>query len=159
LTTVQIRPAPVRKAVTVKAAPARAFEVFTAGMSRWWHPDHHLGKAALKDVVLEPRVGGRWYEIGADGGECDWGHVIAWEPPVRVVLAWQLDGDWRFDPDFITEVEVRFIPEGSGTRVELEHRALERYGEKTDGVRASLDSKDGWEGGLILFAAEADRSG
>jgi len=149
---VRIRPAPVRKTISVKAPPERAFHVFTAQMNRWWHPDHHIGKSSLKAVVVEPRVGGRWYEVGEDGSECDWGKVLVWEPPARVVFAWQLTGEWKYDSTFLTEVEVSFIPEGSGTRVELEHRNLERYGDKAEAVRSSLDSPEGWAGGLRLFA-------
>ena len=75
--TTMIKPAPVRKSLVVKAPPERAFSVFTAGIGRWWPPSHHIGAAAFKDAVVEPRAGGRWYEIGEDGSECQWGHVIA----------------------------------------------------------------------------------
>ena len=102
---------------------------------------------------MEPRVGGRWFERGEDGSECEWGRVLAWEPPARLVLAWQVDAQWRFDPDFITEVEVRFIPEGDATRVELEHRNIERFGAQAEATRSALDSPDGWSGLLERFAA------
>ena len=104
----------MRKAISVKAAPERAFRVFTAEMTRWWHPDHHIGKSPLKAAVVEPRAGGRWYEVGEDGSECEWGKVLVWDPPARVVFAWQLTGEWKYDSAFVTEVEVRFIPEGLG---------------------------------------------
>ena len=149
----QITPAPVRKAVTVKATPARAFAFFTAEMIRWWRPDHHIGASPLKSIVLEPHVGGRWYEIGEDGGECEWGRVLVYDPPARIVLAWQLNQDWTYDPDFETELEVHFIAAGGTTRVELEHRNLERFGAKADAVRASLDSAGGWTGTMEAFAA------
>src|ERR1019366_1010761 len=100
-----IVPAPVRKTVTVKASQARAFEVFTARMIRWWLPDHRLGASPLKDVVLEPRPGGRWYEVDEDGSVCEWGRVLACEPPHRIVLTWQLNAEWKYDPDFVTELE------------------------------------------------------
>jgi uncharacterized protein YndB with AHSA1/START domain len=148
-----VAPAPVRKSVTVSASPARAFAVFTGRMIAWWRPDHHLGAAPLRDVVLEPRLGGRWYEVGEDGAVCQWGKVLAWEPPARLVLAWQLDADWKYDPDFLTELEIRFVPAGGGTRVELEHRNLDRYGARAEAVRAALDATDGWAGGLAAFAA------
>jgi uncharacterized protein YndB with AHSA1/START domain len=151
-----IAPAPVRKSVTVKAPPARAFEIFTADMTRWWRPEHHIGKAALKEVVVKPRVGGRWFERDVEGGECEWGKVLVWEPPGRAVFAWQLSAEWRYDANFVTELEVRFIPEGTGTRVELEHRYLERYGERAGEVRAALDSDDGWNASLRAFAEAAD---
>jgi len=150
----QIRPAPVRKSILVKVPPDVAFHVFTAEMTRWWHPDHHIGKSPLKAAVVEPRAGGRWYEVGEDGSTCEWGKVLIWEPPARVVFAWQLTGEWKYDPDFVTEVEVRFIADGAGTRVELEHRNLDRYGGAAEQIRQSLDSPEGWAGGLRLFADE-----
>lgn len=148
----QITPAPVRKSVRVNASPERAFKVFTGDMTRWWRPEHHIGSSPLKAVVLEPRVGGRWHEVTEDGATCEWGKVLVWEPPHRVILAWQLNGEWKYDPSFITELEVRFIPDGSGTQVELEHRNIEKFGERAEAVRASLDSPDGWNGALVGYA-------
>jgi uncharacterized protein YndB with AHSA1/START domain len=151
----------VRKTITVEAPQDRAFTVFTAHMSTWWPLDtHHIGTQPAADAVMEPREGGRWYERAADGSECDWGCVLAWEPPSRVVLAWQLDADWKYDPDPArqSELEVRFIATGpSTTRVELEHSLLERHGERAEEVRASIDSPEGW-GGLLERYAEAARS-
>jgi len=154
---VQIVPAPVRKSILVKAGAERAFAVFTAGMGRWWNKAHHLGASPLKDVIVEPRQGGRWYELSEDGSTCEWGRVLAWDPPRRVLLAWQIDGDWKYDPDFVTELEIRFMPEGEGTRVDLEHRNLDRYGAKADAVRASLDSDEGWNLEMTAYATEASR--
>src|ERR1700760_290791 len=116
----------ITAAVTVDAAPDRAFSVFTDGMSAWWPLDtHHIGQATPTQAVIEPREGGRWLERAPDGGECDWGRVLAWEPARRVVLTWQLTSAWGYDPGFVTEVEVRFSPAGDGrTRAELEHRDL-----------------------------------
>jgi uncharacterized protein YndB with AHSA1/START domain len=151
-----IAPAPVRRAITVKATPAKAFDVFTARMGRWWLKTHSINSAPQADVIVEPRAGGRWFERGEDGSECPWGHVIAWEPPTRVLLAWQINGAFRFDPELVTEVEVRFIPDGTGTRVELEHRHLERFGDQANAVRATFESPNGWGGLLAVFAAEAD---
>ena len=150
--------APVRKSVRVSAAPARAFEVFTAGFARWWPRSHTIGKVPQKEAVIEPRAGGRWYERGEDGSECEWGKVLVWEPPTRVVLGWQLDPDFRFDPNVVTEVEVRFIAEGEGaTRVELEHRNLERFGERGEVLREKVGSPNGWSKLLEEFAACAAR--
>ena len=149
-------PAPVRKSVVVKAPPARAFEVFTAGMGRWWPASHSIGASSLREVGMEPRAGGRWFERGEDGSECDWGRVLAWEPPTRLLLAWQIDAAWRHDPALVTEVEIRFAPEGEGTtRVELEHRDIERFGTGAEATRAALDSPGGWSGLLDAFAASA----
>ena len=144
---------PVRKQIVVDATPERAFRIFTDNSS-WWPKEHHIGKADLQSVVLEPRKGGRWYERGVDGTECDWGRVLVWDPPKRLVLAWQLTSQWQYDANFVTEVEVRFTPVAAGqTRVELEHRDLERYGEAAEGLRKSVDSHDGWELHLRRFAA------
>jgi uncharacterized protein YndB with AHSA1/START domain len=151
-----IVPAPVRKTVRVKAPPPRAFEIFTAGMGRWWMKSHSIGTSPQKDVVMEPRAGGRWYERGEDGSECPWGKVIAWEPPTRVLLAWQINGEWKYDADLVTELEVRFIPDGSGTRVELEHRNLDRFGAVAEQVRGQLDAPGGWSGLLENFAKTTD---
>jgi uncharacterized protein YndB with AHSA1/START domain len=151
--------APVRKTIRVNADVARAFEVFTASFTRWWPRSHHIAKVAMKDAVIEPRVGGRWYEIGEDGSECEWGRVLAWEPPSRVLLAWQITRQFEYDPGCMSEVEVRFISESAGiTRVELEHRNLEGLGAGADEMREKVDSPNGWTGILQLYAARvADR--
>jgi uncharacterized protein YndB with AHSA1/START domain len=153
----QISPAPVRKSITVKTSIERAFKVFTEGMGRWWLKSHSLIQGSQQvDVIIEPKPEGRWYEVGADGSECQWGHVIEWQPPERILLAWQLNADWRFDPVFMTEVEIRFTPQGAdATRIDLEHRLLERYGERAETARASLDSDEGWFGLLAAYAQAA----
>ena len=153
-----IVPAPVRKSVRVGAPPERAFAIFTDGMGRWWPKSHHIGAADLDALVIEPKAGGRWYERGVDGSECEVGKVLVFEPPTRLVLAWQLTADWKFDPGLITEVEVRFIADGANaTRVELEHRNLDRYGERTDVFRTTIDSPQGWGGLLELFKQTAEQ--
>jgi uncharacterized protein YndB with AHSA1/START domain len=148
---------PVRKEVVVKASAEHAFKVFTDGIDRWWPRQHHIGKSPLKRAVIEPRPGGRWYAISEDGSECDTGRVLAWEPPKRLLLAWQITAQWQFDSNFVTEVEVIFSAEGpKQTRVVLEHRNLERYGEAAAPLRKEIDSAGGW--GLILesFAKVAE---
>jgi uncharacterized protein YndB with AHSA1/START domain len=147
-----IQPAPVRKSILVAAAPERAFEVFTDGIGRWWPKTHSISEAELDRPVLEPRAGGRWYERGVDGSECEVGKVLAWDPPGRLLLAWQLDPDWKFDPDLVTEVEVTFTPEGDGTRVELEHRNLERIGDRAEEMREKIGSPGGWSRLLELYS-------
>ncbi len=145
--------APVRKSIRVMAKPERAFQIFTASMHAWWSADHSLLGADRAAIILEPRRGGRWFERAVNGNECQWGQVLEWEPPHCVVLAWQLDGTWQYNANFITEVEVRFIADGAdATRVELEHRNIERYGEQADATRALLDSAGGWTAGLERFA-------
>ena len=147
----------VRKTITVEASREHAFEVFTAGFAGWWPSDtHYIGDQQPETVVIEPREGGRCYERAADGTECDWGKVVAWEPPARLIIGWQLNADWKYDPDFLTEVEVVFVDEGENrTRVELEHRDLDRYGAKQAEITASIDSDEGWAGLLRRFAAAA----
>ena len=149
----------VRKSVIVAAPIALAFEVFTAQIESWWPmASHHIGDADCAAVVIEPRTGGRWYERGVDGSECEVGKVLVFEPPTRLVLAWQLTADWKFDPSLITEVDVRFIAEdANATRVELEHRNLERYGERADVFRTTIDSPQGWGGLLQLFKQTAEQ--
>jgi uncharacterized protein YndB with AHSA1/START domain len=147
-----IKPAAVRKSVHVNAPVARAFEVFTAGMGRWWLPSHKLGKTAFVDVVIEPKAGGRWYERSEDGSEWNWGKVQAWEPPARLVLAWQINANFVYEPCLTTEIEVRFVEEAGGTRVELEHRNLDRFGAQAESVRTVFESPAGWSGLLAAFA-------
>lgn len=148
-----IAPAPVRKTIEVKATAEHAFKVFTAHMGQWWIKSHSINTSPQQDVIIEPRAGGRWYERGSDGSECQWGHVIDWDPPRRILLAWQLNAEWRFDPDLVTELEVRFIPLKDGiTRIELEHRNLDRFGAKADETRAALDTDGGWTGLLKAYA-------
>lgn len=153
-----IKPAPIRQSVRVSAPIERAFEVFTTGMGRWWPKTHHICAGELDIPVIEPRPGGRWYERGADGVECEIGKVLLWEPPTRLVLAWQLTADWKFDPNLITEVEVRFIADGkSATRVELEHRHLERYGDRAEAYRQQIGGDNGWGHLLRLYAQHVDQ--
>ena len=154
-----VQPAPVRKSVRVGAPPDRAVAVFTAGIGRWWPKSHHIGAVDLDTVVIEPKVGGRWYERYVDGSECDVGKVLAWEPPARLVLVWQIAANWKYDPGLVTEVEVRFFADGAAaTRVELEHRNLERFGEGVEAMRQAIDSADGWTGILQLFKQAAEQS-
>jgi uncharacterized protein YndB with AHSA1/START domain len=145
--------APVRKSVTVNAPSTRAFDIFANQMTRWWPPTHTILKVAPRAHVIEPRTGGRWYSVGVDDSECDVGKVLVWEPPSRLVLVWQLSPDWQFDPNLHTEVELRFIPDGEKTRVELEHRQLERMGERAEAVRAQIDAAGGWSEIIERFKA------
>ena len=147
----------VRKSVTVAAPVALAFEVFTARIESWWPmASHHIGDADCAAVVIEPRPGGRWYERGVDGVECLWGQVLVWEPDRRVVLVWQLNAQWQFDPAIRTEVDVRFTAiDDRTTQVELEHRGLEAYGAEAMAMRDAFGSPNGWNGMLDHFAQVA----
>lgn len=143
----------VVRSVSVPLARARAFELFTARMTDFWPKEHSIGNSEIAEVVVEPYSGGRWFERGVDGSECQWGRVASWEPPRKVVLLWQIGADWQFDPDFETEVEVTFTPEGADrTRLNLRHGNLQRYGEHTEQMRAIFDDPAGWTGTLANFA-------
>ena len=152
-----ITPAAIRKSFTVRATPEKAFEVFTAGHHRWWPKSHSIGDAPLKMATIEPRVGGRWFSLTEDGVEHDWGDVLAWEPPARLVLAWRLNGQFTYDPDLLTEVEVRFAPAGAGeTRVDFEHRGLERFGGSAGAQAIRAGMNQGWDVILDSFQAAAN---
>jgi uncharacterized protein YndB with AHSA1/START domain len=145
----------VQTSIVVAAPVERAFSVFTDGIETWWHPDHHILEAELAEMVFEPRVGGHIVDRGVDGSECRWARVLAYDPPARVAFSWDIGPQWQLetDPDRASEVEVRFFAEGSDrTRVELEHRNLDRHGEGWEGVRDSVGSPQGWPIGLEAFA-------
>jgi len=147
--------APIVRTVTVKATPARAFDLFVSNMERWWPLSHHIGKTPFAAVVMEPTVGGRWFERDASGAECQWGTVMAWEPPSRILLAWQLNNQFEFDPAFLTEVELSFAPaDGGGAKVTLEHRNLERFGVNAEKLAGELGG--GWPTILADFVGYAD---
>jgi uncharacterized protein YndB with AHSA1/START domain len=153
-----IDPNSIRKLVQVRAAPEVAWRVFTQKMGSWWPlANYKIGKVQAVDAVIEPFVGGRWYEQGDDGSKCQWGTVLAWEPPSRLVLSWDIDADWQYDPNLKTEIEIRFADEGGNrTRVELEHRKLDRYGERRDEMRRIYDTEGDWGRLLEAFARAAE---
>lgn len=148
--------APIVCSVETRAAPSRAFELFTANMTGWWGARTPAAKPAVA-VIVEPRAGGRWFERAADGEETIWGHVLAWEPPHRLVLGWQLNSAFVYDPDLLTEVEILFAPSDTGgTRVTLEHRNLERFGAASTMMAGRVG--DGWprQFGQFMRFADAD---
>jgi len=155
----------VTKSIVVDVVPARAFELFI-DLGHWWPlATHNIADPAGETVVLEPSVGGRWYERSRDGGETEWGRVLAFDPPHRILLSWLMGSDWKHEPDptRASEIEVTFIGDGADrTRVVFEHRHLERYRERADRMRAVLDRPDGAEGVLRAFgtavAAQAFRN-
>lgn len=147
--------APIRQDVFVPIPQARAFALFTGAMERWWP---HQGCADQAEqmlaVKLEPRLGGRWYRRMGNGTDAELGTVLAWEPPGRLVLGWQVDAAMRFDPALLTEVEIRFEPAEGGTLVALEHRNLERFGDSA--VAFAQRIQGGWSavlGGYVALAA------
>ena len=145
----------VSTSIVVDAPAAVAFAIFSEDMASWWPPDHHILQSALASMVFEPRQGGRIYDVGVDGSECQWGRVLAYEPPDRVVFSWDISLQWQIEADLdrTSEVEVRFIAEERGrTRVELEHRRLNRHGEGWEGMRDAVGSPEGWDVGLHRFA-------
>jgi uncharacterized protein YndB with AHSA1/START domain len=155
--TIAVKIAPVRKSIRVNASPARAFEVFTSGLGRWWPRDKGIGKMPMKTAIMETRLGGRWYELAEDGTETNVGKIIIWEPPQRFVMTWDIDSQWKPSTTVGSEVEVTFIPEGGNTtRVELEHRKFEQLGTQGgEKIRGDVDS--GWPGMLERFRVEIEK--
>lgn len=157
MTTTSTVPA-LHGSATVQLPVARAFEFFTASIGRWWPAEYHIGQADMVDTILEPLVGGRWFERGADGSECDWGRVLAWEPPERLVVTWQINGYWQFDDDVehASEIEVRFTADGPRqTTVNLEHRHLDRLVEGQTMHDQIKEAGGGWSSVLERFATTA----
>jgi uncharacterized protein YndB with AHSA1/START domain len=150
-------PNSVQKTARVQAPIEIAWRVFTEQLGTWWPLENYkIGKAKAVDAVIEPRVGGRWYERGEDGSTCDWGTVLTWEPPARLVLSWDITADWQYDPKLKTEIELRFVAEGkSVTRVELEHRRLDRFGARRDEMRRIFDTEGDWGRVLEMFGRVA----
>ena len=150
----EISIAPVRKRIVVAASAQRAFEVFTSGIDRWWPKSHGIGTSPLRESVIEPFTGGRWFTRHEDGSDVVVGHVRVWQPPERFVVSWEISADWKPEPRMAlaSEVDVRFVVESEArTRVEVEHRHFERMGiEAGEKMRSAVDG--GWPSLLELFA-------
>jgi uncharacterized protein YndB with AHSA1/START domain len=145
----------VRSSIVVEAPIDTAFSVFTEGIGSWFPSEYNLLDVDIEERVFEPRVGGRVYDRGADGSECHWARVLAYEPPARVVISWDITPRWEIepDPDRTSEIEVRLVAESPDrTRVELEHRNLDRHGEGWEQVRESIAGDGGWAWCLQRFA-------
>jgi uncharacterized protein YndB with AHSA1/START domain len=145
----------VRHGIVVAAPIERAFSVFTDGFGTFKPREHNMLGVEIAETVFEPRVGGHVYDRGVDGSECRWARVLAYEPPDRVVISWDISPQWQVESDLekTSEVEVRFIAEASDrTRVELEHRNLDRHGDGWEAVREGVDSEGGWPLYLRRFA-------
>jgi uncharacterized protein YndB with AHSA1/START domain len=154
--TMQATDTSVQTSIVVEVPIERAFSVFTDDIGSWWNPEHHILDAELAEMVFEPRVGGHVYDRGVDGSECRWARVLAYEPPNRVVFSWDINTQWQLETDLerTSEVEVRFVAEEPDrTRVELEHRNLDRHGEGWERMRDAVGSDEGWPVGLRDFAA------
>jgi uncharacterized protein YndB with AHSA1/START domain len=149
----------VRNSIVVEAPIERAFSVFTDGFGSFKPPEHNILAVEIAETVFEPRVGGHLYDRGVDGSECRWARVLAYEPPNRVVISWDISPQWQLetDPEKASEVEVRFFSETPDrTRLELEHRNLERHGEGWEGVRDGVAGDEGWPLYLQRFAEQLE---
>ena len=145
----------IRHEVVVEVAIERAFSIFTQRFGTFKPREHNMLSVEIAETVFEPRQGGHVYDRGTDGSECRWAHVLAYEPPDRVVISWDIDPHWQIETDLdkTSEVEVRFIAETPDrTRVELEHRYLDRHGAGWQAVRGGVDSEGGWPLYLRRFA-------
>jgi uncharacterized protein YndB with AHSA1/START domain len=151
----QVRDTTVQAQIVVEAPLERAFSVFTDGFGRFKPPEHNLLEVEIAETIFEPSVGGYLYDRGVDGSECRWARVLAYEPPHRVVLSWEISPQWRLetDPEKTSEWEARFVSETpQRTRVELEHRNLHRHGEGWEEEREGVAGDGGWPLYLQRFA-------
>lgn len=149
---------PVRKSITVRATPEHAFRVFTEEMDSWWPRTHHIGSSPMKRVVVTPQAGGAIFTEQEDGTTCPWASVKLWEPPHRFIMFWQVSPEWQYEPDLThcSEVELTFTPLPNGdTRVDLEHRHIERHAGPFAAMREQVNAEGGWGSLLELFATKA----
>jgi uncharacterized protein YndB with AHSA1/START domain len=149
----------VRNSIVVDAPIERAFSTFTDGFGSFKPREHNLLGVEIAETVFETHVGGHIYDRGVDGSECRWARVLAFEPPDRVVFSWDIGPQWQIesDPDKTSEVEVRFVAETpERTRVELEHRNLDRHGDGWEGVREGVGGEGGWPLYLDRFAQQLE---
>jgi uncharacterized protein YndB with AHSA1/START domain len=147
----------VRFSIDVDVPIEHAFRVFTERLDSWWPRVHHIGEVEMAAAILEPRAGGRWYELGIDGSECDWGLVLAWDPPHHVALSWHVDGDFRHDADdtHASRVDIDFEARGDQTTtVVLEHSGLDRHGPTWRRLREGITR--GWPADLQMFKRAAE---
>ena len=152
----QVEAATIRKSVVVEAPIERAFDVFTREFGSFKPPDHNLLAVPIAETVFEPRVGGCIYDRGIDGSECRWARVLAYDPPRMVRLSWDINTQWQVETDLerTSEWEVRFITEAPDrTRVEIEHRHLDRHGQGWQAKRDAIDGENGWPIYLARFAS------
>jgi uncharacterized protein YndB with AHSA1/START domain len=153
--TTQTEQTRVRTDIVVAATQEHAFRIFTEEFDRIKPRDHNMLEVDIAESVFEPRERGRIYDRGVDGSECAWARVLAYEPPERVVFSWDISPQWQIETDLsrASEVEVRFIAEAPDrTRVELEHRHLDRHGDGWEGLREAVGGEAGWPVYLGRFA-------
>jgi len=153
--TTQAQDTSVRTQVVVEVPIERAFSVFTEDFDSIKPREHNMLAVEIAETVFEPREGGRVYDRGVDGSECEWARVLAYEPPDRVVFSWDISPQWQIETDHekASEVEVRFVSETpERTRVELEHRNLDRHGEGWESERDGVGGEGGWPLYLQRFA-------
>lgn len=154
--TTQATAATVRSSIVVDAPVERAFTTYTRDMGTWWPKEHHIAQDVV-ETVFEPKVGGFIYDRSADGTVCKFSRILTYEPPTRVVYTWDISLQWQIetDPTRTSEVEVRFIAEGpSRTRVDVEHRHLDRHGDGWENMRDAVAAANGWE---LTLRCLADR--
>jgi uncharacterized protein YndB with AHSA1/START domain len=145
--TTPVQATSVRHVIVVEAPIERAFSVFTKDFGKFKPPEHNLLGVDIAETVFELHEGGHVFDRGVDGSECRWARVLAYEPPNRVVISWDISPQWQIetDPEKTSEVDVRFIAEAPDrTRVELEHRNIDRHGDGWESVRDGVDANDGW---------------
>jgi uncharacterized protein YndB with AHSA1/START domain len=160
MTVIDATDVPVRKTITVNVSTERAFKVFTEGFDSWWPRGHHIGKGTLQTAVIETRLGGRCYGREVDGTECPWGTILVWDPPRRLVIAFQISAEWQYEPDLArsSEVEIQFTPQpGGGTRVDLEHRHFNRMGPGGETMRVGVNAEGGWGSLLEAFRETVEK--
>ena len=134
--------APIKEEVVVDASQETSFKVFTEKIDQWWPKELHVGKTPLRESILEPKPSGRWYSTHEDGSEVTIGYIIDWNPFDRLLLAWQIDGNFAYDPNLVSEIEINFIVEGpTRTRVHMEHRDLEKL---QGGAKVIENMDQGW---------------
>jgi len=152
----------IRTDIVVDAAQDRAFKLFTERFDEIKPREHNLLGVDIAESVFEPRAGGRVYDRGVDGSECQWGRVVAYEPPARIVFTWDISPQWQLETDAgrSSEVEIRFVAESADrTRVELEHRHLDRHGDGWEGLRSGVEGDQGWPLYLARYAGQVASAG
>jgi uncharacterized protein YndB with AHSA1/START domain len=145
----------VETSIVVDAPIEEAFSVFTEGIGTWWPPEYNLLEVDIAERIFEPRVGGQVCDRGVDGSECHWARVLAYEPPNRVVISWDISPQWQIETDHAktSEVEILFVSEAPDrTRVDVEHRHIDRHGDGWESLRDSVGSDGGWPGCVRRFA-------